>query len=99
MRPAGFEPATHSLEGCCSIHLSYGRNGWKGNGWQGWWYRWSGVRGTVLGTRAGQFRYRASAQSPTTPACSMSTTSRIPSGTEWVVSKPRRVWAFAKDTR
>jgi hypothetical protein len=25
MRPAGFEPATHSLEGCCSIHLSYGR--------------------------------------------------------------------------
>src|SRR5260370_39058908 len=25
MRPAGFEPATNSLEGCCSIHLSYGR--------------------------------------------------------------------------
>jgi hypothetical protein len=25
VRPAGFEPATHSLEGCCSIHLSYGR--------------------------------------------------------------------------
>jgi hypothetical protein len=25
MRPAGLEPATHSLEGCCSIHLSYGR--------------------------------------------------------------------------
>ena len=25
MRPAGFEPATHSLEGCCSIQLSYGR--------------------------------------------------------------------------
>ena len=24
-RPAGFEPATHSLEGCCSILLSYGR--------------------------------------------------------------------------
>ena len=22
--PAGFEPATHSLEGCCSIRLSYG---------------------------------------------------------------------------
>ena len=22
--PAGFEPATHSLEGCCSIQLSYG---------------------------------------------------------------------------
>ena len=21
--PAGFEPATHSLEGCCSIQLSY----------------------------------------------------------------------------
>ena len=21
-RPAGLEPATHSLEGCCSIHLS-----------------------------------------------------------------------------
>ena len=26
MRPAGLEPATHSLEGCCSIHLSYGRS-------------------------------------------------------------------------
>ena len=26
MRPAGFEPATHSLEGCCSIQLSYGRS-------------------------------------------------------------------------
>jgi hypothetical protein len=25
VRPAGFEPATHSLEGCCSIQLSYGR--------------------------------------------------------------------------
>ena len=24
-RPAGLEPATHSLEGCCSIQLSYGR--------------------------------------------------------------------------
>ena len=24
-RPAGLEPAAHSLEGCCSIHLSYGR--------------------------------------------------------------------------
>lgn len=24
-RPAGFEPAARSLEGCCSIHLSYGR--------------------------------------------------------------------------
>ena len=22
--PAGFEPTTHSLEGCCSIQLSYG---------------------------------------------------------------------------
>lgn len=22
VRPAGFEPATHSLEGCCSIQLS-----------------------------------------------------------------------------
>ncbi len=22
--PAGIEPATHSLEGCCSIRLSYG---------------------------------------------------------------------------
>ena len=21
--PAGFEPTTHSLEGCCSIQLSY----------------------------------------------------------------------------
>ncbi len=25
MRPGGFEPPTNSLEGCCSIHLSYGR--------------------------------------------------------------------------
>ena len=36
MRPAGFEPATHSLEGCCSIQLSYGRregNAIKYNGW------------------------------------------------------------------
>ena len=24
MIPAGFEPTTHSLEGCCSIQLSYG---------------------------------------------------------------------------
>ena len=27
VRPAGLEPATCSLEGCCSIHLSYGRAG------------------------------------------------------------------------
>ena len=26
MRPGGFEPPTNSLEGCCSIHLSYGRS-------------------------------------------------------------------------
>src|SRR2546428_4867425 len=26
MRPGGFEPPTNSLEGCCSIHLSYGRH-------------------------------------------------------------------------
>lgn len=25
VRPAGLEPATYSLEGCCSIQLSYGR--------------------------------------------------------------------------
>src|SRR5256714_311502 len=25
VRPGGFEPPTNSLEGCCSIHLSYGR--------------------------------------------------------------------------
>ena len=24
--PAGFEPRTHSLEGCCSIQLSYETN-------------------------------------------------------------------------
>lgn len=24
--PAGFEPTTHSLEGCCSIQLSYETN-------------------------------------------------------------------------
>lgn len=24
MCPVGFEPTTHSLEGCCSIQLSYG---------------------------------------------------------------------------
>ena len=27
--PAGFEPTTHSLEGCCSIQLSYGTNSLK----------------------------------------------------------------------
>ena len=27
--PAGFEPTTHSLEGCCSIQLSYGINSLK----------------------------------------------------------------------
>ena len=26
MIPLGFEPKTHSLEGCCSIQLSYGTN-------------------------------------------------------------------------
>src|SRR5437899_11077772 len=26
MRPGGFEPPTNSSEGCCSIHLSYGRH-------------------------------------------------------------------------
>ena len=25
--PLGFEPKTHSLEGCCSIQLSYGTSG------------------------------------------------------------------------
>ena len=25
VRQEGFEPPTHSLEGCCSIHLSYWR--------------------------------------------------------------------------
>ena len=27
--PSGFEPETHSLEGCCSIQLSYGTSGCK----------------------------------------------------------------------
>src|SRR5258705_6498948 len=27
VRPGGLEPPTNSLEGCCSIHLSYGRQG------------------------------------------------------------------------
>ena len=27
--PLGFEPKTHSLEGCCSIQLSYGTAGAK----------------------------------------------------------------------
>ena len=30
--PAGLEPATHSLEGCCSIHLSYGDGQEKSRG-------------------------------------------------------------------
>ena len=29
--PAGLEPATNSLEGCCSIQLSYGAEGILGN--------------------------------------------------------------------
>src|SRR5881398_3722680 len=31
MRPGGFEPPTNSLEGCCSIHLSYGRLSFDNN--------------------------------------------------------------------
>ena len=27
--PLGFEPKTHSLEGCCSIQLSYGTDIFK----------------------------------------------------------------------
>src|SRR5262249_7888248 len=30
--PAGFEPATHSLEGCCSVQLSYGEGFTDGRG-------------------------------------------------------------------
>ena len=30
VRPAGLEPATPSLEGLCSVHLSYGREGGSG---------------------------------------------------------------------
>jgi hypothetical protein len=32
-RPAGFEPTTTSLEGRCSIQLSYGRNLWLSTTW------------------------------------------------------------------
>src|SRR4051794_12515540 len=28
--PAGLEPATHSLEGCCSVQLSYGEGNGRG---------------------------------------------------------------------
>src|SRR5712691_11662941 len=31
MRPGGLEPPTNSLEGCCSIHLSYGRGNRSSN--------------------------------------------------------------------
>ena len=32
--PAGIEPATHSLEGCCSVQLSYGEKG-RSTKWSG----------------------------------------------------------------
>ncbi len=32
--PLGFEPRTHSLEGCCSIQLSYGTISSKENAFQ-----------------------------------------------------------------
>ena len=33
VRPAGFEPAAYSSGGCRSIHLSYGRMGWRDCNW------------------------------------------------------------------
>ena len=35
MRPGGLEPPTNSLEGCCSIHLSYGRGSLRRKYYQG----------------------------------------------------------------
>jgi hypothetical protein len=31
VRPSGLEPLTYSLEGCCSIRLSYGRSSMNNN--------------------------------------------------------------------
>src|SRR5205085_8735745 len=39
VRPGGFEPPTNSLEGCCSIHLSYGRPNVKLNAAGRFWRR------------------------------------------------------------
>jgi hypothetical protein len=33
--PAGIEPATNSLEGCCSIQLSYGADATTAGAWLG----------------------------------------------------------------
>ena len=44
VRPAGFEPATHGLEGRCSIQLSYGRNQSKPIQLHSTARKWSGMR-------------------------------------------------------
>ncbi len=67
MRPGGFEPPTNSLEGCCSIHLSYGRvlsrknlipSGWWSMPWCDRWCRNAKPRAGIHDgtTRQGRIR-------------------------------------------